>query len=577
MIVSFKRILLNFYLVLQIFVVSMGLLCGFISYAETDPLKEFQNLMKENIPSSVERVKNSVVRLDIGKTGGTGFILEDGLLVTNVHVLKGLLSKNYFDNKMEFDSLSQIKIFQEGQLLDVQVTGIQALDPIHDLALLNIKGDIPPVIKKPRKKVDLKKEQLFFVGYPYGQLKAIGQKGPIRIFESEIHIPIFSGKISGASGSPVVNKKGQVRGIITAGSSTENKAVFYNSDSLFSLQNAGYGVQCSKNTSIKNCFQQAEDFHLKEAQKGDTYAQYTLGLYFIEEYFNHKEGMKWLEQAAQKGFASAQTELGHGFLKLEQYKEAIKWFELASQNGNINSIFQLGIMYHQGKGVPQNYKKAMEFFKAAASQKSMPNSRYNVAFMYARGEGVFTDHKEAIRWHESAVEIGSLKSLFALGLYYYFGKKGVSQDYKKAFEYFKLAAQKGNSDAYYILGIMYNRGQGVTQNYKNGFEYLKLASQKGNIDAHYRLSIMYYEGQGTSKNLKKAFEYLKMAAQEGSSEAYYTLGLMYNHGQGVPQDINKGFEYLEKAAQKGSQEAQDYLNKFKNNKCAEVFNKGAHS
>ena len=44
---SFKNILLNFYLVLQIFVVSMGLLCGSFSYAEKDPLKDFHNYVQE--------------------------------------------------------------------------------------------------------------------------------------------------------------------------------------------------------------------------------------------------------------------------------------------------------------------------------------------------------------------------------------------------------------------------------------------------------------------------------------------------------------------------------------------------
>ncbi|MGI9549348.1 MAG: S1 family peptidase, partial [Bdellovibrionales bacterium] len=170
---SLKRILLNFYFALQIFVVSMGLLCGFDSYARID-------IIQENIPSGVEEVKNSIVLLQFyqGKSiiEGTGFILEDGILVTNAHFLHDIVSEINTD-------LSYIKIFQERQLLDAQVISIQALDPVHDLALLNIKGsEIPPPIKKPRGKLNLTKEQLFFVGYPKGKLKAMGQKGPIEIF-----------------------------------------------------------------------------------------------------------------------------------------------------------------------------------------------------------------------------------------------------------------------------------------------------------------------------------------------------------------------------------------------------------
>ena len=508
MIVSFKRILLNFYLVLQIFTVSMGLLCGSFSYAEKDPLKEFQNYVKEDIPSSVNKVKSSIVELFLktnkGRSAGTGFILEDGTLVTNVHVI--LDKSNSFVNQINSDHLPQIEIFQEGRLLDVQVISIQALDSVHDLALLNVKGsEIPPAIKKPRKKLDLKKEKLFFVGYPYGKLKAMGQKGPIEIFESkvhtEVHMPVSNSDVPGASGSPIVNKKREVVGILTSGSDLENKIIFSNNDSLFSLQNAEYGVQCSKSTSIKNCFQQMEDFHLKEALKGDTFAQYKLGLYYFID-SEYKKALKWLKQAAQGEFILAQHQLGNRLHTLELYKESFKWLELANQNGYKASMYLLGVMHYLGQGVPQDYKKAMKFFKDASSKKSIPNFKYNVASMYARGEGVSKNHKEAIRWHQLAVESGSLKSLVKLGLYYYIGQNEVLQDYKKAIEYFKLADQHGNSNATYMLS------------------------------------------------------------------------LMYHQGEGVPQDRKKAFEYLKQAAQQGHKEARSSLNKLKNNKCAEVFNKG---
>ncbi|MGI9549402.1 MAG: S1 family peptidase, partial [Bdellovibrionales bacterium] len=202
----FKRIFLNFYFALQVFAVSMVLLCGSFSYAETDVLKDFKNYAKEDIPLKVEKVKNSVVQLYIKDEIGTGFILEDGILATNSHAVENILNKNNFFSKIDSDPLSEIEILQEDRLLDVQITSIQALDPVHDLALLNIKGDIPPAIKKPRRKVDLTKEKLFFVGYPNGKLKAMGQKGTIEILESknhaEIYMPVFTSDIGGAIGSP---------------------------------------------------------------------------------------------------------------------------------------------------------------------------------------------------------------------------------------------------------------------------------------------------------------------------------------------------------------------------------------
>ena len=296
-------------------------------------------------------------------------------------------------------------------------------------------------------------------------------------------MPVLNGSVPGASGSPIVNKKGQLMGVLHSYSFLEKKIIFSNNDSLFSLRNAEYGVQCSKNKSIKKCFQQMEDFHLKEALKGDAFVQYKLNFYY-DRNSRHAESLKWLKLAAQAGFVKAQALLGEVYyFKLGKHKEGLKWLKLASQNGYRMSMFQLGSIHYYGQGVPQNYNKAMEFFKAASSKKSISDSKFNVASMYARGEGVSKNYKEAIRWHESAIESGSLKSLIALGTYYYFGKGEISQDHKKAFQYFELAAQQGNSDAYLALGIMYDHGQGVPQDFEKAFEYFKLAAQQGNKKA----------------------------------------------------------------------------------------------
>ncbi|MGI9549347.1 MAG: S1 family peptidase [Bdellovibrionales bacterium] len=340
---SLKRILLNFYFALQIFTVSMGLLCGFDSYSETD-------IVQENIPYGVEEVKNSVVKLFLktneGIDKGTGFILEDGILVTNFHVLSD--GNDSFFNQINSGHLSQIKILQDYHLLDVQVTSIQAVDPVHDLALLNIKGDIPPAIKKHQGELDFTKEQLFLVGYPYGQLKVVDQKGPIQIYEIEdraieARIPVSDSDQRGASGGPIVNQKGEVVGICKSISSLGKTVNFSYSEYLFSLQNAEYGVQCSKSISVKDCFKKAKNFLLKEAQKGDIYAQFKLGKEALkgDAYTQFK-----LEKEVQKEDTYAQfklrnvyaiTKLALYFIKMKiktKNKEDLKWLKIPAEEEN---------------------------------------------------------------------------------------------------------------------------------------------------------------------------------------------------------------------------------------------------
>ena len=573
MIVYLKRILLNFYLVLQIFAASVGLLSGSFSHAEKDLLKEFQNLIKEDIPSKVEEVKNSVVRLESNQKDniiGTGFILEDGVLVTNAHFLQAFISdllENRSKTKKQMEhqfksilneDLSFIEISQEDRLLNVQVTSIQALDPVHDLVLLNIKGDIPPAIKKSQGEVDLKKEKLFFVGYPNEELKAIGQKGPIQMHETFfVSMPIsLNNHIYGASGSPVVNQKGELMGVLDSG--MEYNAIFSYKDHLFSLQNAGYGVQCSKNKSIKNCFQQAEDFHLKEAEKGDVYAQYQLGRFFYTNYFYSKgrenNFEKWMKSAAQAGFVKAQTYLGEFYyFELGKHKEGLKWLEQASEQGYFMGTTLLAEAYYEGKGVTQNFKKAFQLYKKAIQEGSLL-SLYNLASMYFLGEGVSQNYKKAFELFKASASKGYLRSLFSIAYMYRHGK-GRAQDKKKALEIYHVAAQQGNLESQIELGSMYYYGQGVTKDFKQAFKWYELAALQGDIEAQFHLGLLYYWGEGVIKDLNQAFKWYELAAAQGEAEAQFYLGSMYYYGDGVFKDFKQAFKWFEISASQKNIEA----------------------
>ena len=545
-----KNILLNFYLILQIFVVSMGLLCGSFSYAETD-------IAQENIPYDVDEVKNSVVRLELKLKkapvrSGTGFILEDGVLVTNFHVLKALLSKKKLlnkeklSNKITPDFLSQIKIFQEDRLLDVQITSIQALDSVHDLALVNIKGSkIPPAIKKPRRKVDLTKEELFFVGYPRKKLKAIGQNAPIEIFESkdhtEAHMPISSffsvnNDLPGASGSPIVNQRGELVGVLNTGVAFENKIIFADSNPIFSLQNAEYGVQCSKNKSIKKCFKQVKNFHIKEAKKGNTYAQYQLGFIFKE--FN-------------------------------KYKKAIKHLELAAQQGSSKAYLLLGSMYSLGEGVSQDYKKAIKYLELAA-QQGYSGAYYALGSMYFLDEGMLQDNKKAIKYLKLAAQQGNINAYLLLGNMYLYGE-GVSQDDKKAIKYLKLAAQTGHTKSYHIIAnlYLYGHSEAVPQDSKKAIKYLELAAQQGSSAAYYALGNMHLYDEGAPKDTKKSIEYLEQAAQTGHIKSSSLLTIIYCKSR----DHKKAFEHFELVVQKIGSERETLIDEItEDNIC-----RGAHS
>ncbi len=66
-----------------------------------------------------------------------------------------------------------------------------------------------------------------------------------------------------------------------------------------------------------------------------------------------------------------------------------KWIPLAS-TGNAEAQFNVGLMYKDGDGVPQDYAKTAECYRKAAEQ-GYPNAQYNLGVLYQLGEGISHD------------------------------------------------------------------------------------------------------------------------------------------------------------------------------------------
>ena len=105
-------------------------------------------------------------------------------------------------------------------------------------------------------------------------------------------------------------------------------------------------------------------------------------------------------------------------------------------------------------------------------------SQTNLAEMYYEGKVVPQDYKKALEWTQKAANQGNARAQTALGYMYYDGE-GVRQDYQKAFELFTKAANQGDADAQNNLGWMYYKGQGVRQDYQKAFELFTKAANQG--------------------------------------------------------------------------------------------------
>lgn len=72
-----------------------------------------------------------------------------------------------------------------------------------------------------------------------------------------------------------------------------------------------------------------------------------------------------------------------------------------AEKGVAFAQFNLGVLYDQGKGVPQDNALAMQWYQKAAEQ-GLPQAQINLGIMYEQGQGVKADYVRAYFWYALA-------------------------------------------------------------------------------------------------------------------------------------------------------------------------------
>jgi TPR repeat protein len=110
-----------------------------------------------------------------------------------------------------------------------------------------------------------------------------------------------------------------------------------------------------------------------------------------------------------------------------------------AEAGDVVSQFNLGVLYHNGQGVTQDYKKAAEWLHKAADQGDS-DAALNLYVLYANGQGVAQDPKQAAEWCQRAADQGNTNAALILSTLYKKGL-GVPHDEKMAASWFIRGAQ----------------------------------------------------------------------------------------------------------------------------------------
>ena len=106
------------------------------------------------------------------------------------------------------------------------------------------------------------------------------------------------------------------------------------------------------------------------------------------------------------GFVKADTlgDAGAAYVKGD-FAQVVTLLRPLAEKGNSEAQYKLGVMYDEGKGVPQNYKEASKWYRLSAEQ-GKPGAQYNLGVMYAQGQGVSQDNVRSHMWLSLAAAQG---------------------------------------------------------------------------------------------------------------------------------------------------------------------------
>jgi len=126
-----------------------------------------------------------------------------------------------------------------------------------------------------------------------------------------------------------------------------------------------------------------------------------------------------------------------------------------------------------------DFNGALAAWRPLATQGN-PTAQNNLGIMYLDGKGVPQNTNEAVRYLSLSAAAGSSLGQNNLGGLYRDGK-GVPRDYGKAAQWFSAAAAQGNSAGMYNLGLMYEMGQGMKAEPFHAYMWYALAAELGDM------------------------------------------------------------------------------------------------
>jgi TPR repeat protein len=160
-------------------------------------------------------------------------------------------------------------------------------------------------------------------------------------------------------------------------------------------------------------------------------AQETVGKDGSNAEFQSKETRDFIQRLDARSEATRDADLaGKGD------ESALSRLRKAAEQGDGYAEFHLGLLYMDGKGVPQNAEQGIVWLRKSGEQ-GYAVAQDRLSSLYEKGKGVPKDLPEAAEWARRAAEQGDTAGAATLAMDYYKGK-GVPKDDVQAIKWFTI-------------------------------------------------------------------------------------------------------------------------------------------
>ena len=239
------------------------------------------------------------------------------------------------------------------------------------------------------------------------------------------------------------------------------------------------------------------------------------------------------------GYAPSQADLGRNYMMgqgvPQDKKKAVEWWMKAVDQGEYRAMCWLGMAYERGDGVEKDDWKALNLFRRSDDAGWDPASQKLYSLVQA---------------HRDDAEKGNPSAQFFMGVAYE-NAYGVERDFTQAAEWYRKAAGQGHAGAQAYLGYCLLTGQGVEKDAKKAVEWLRKAAEQGNPEGQLNYGRCLFYGEGIEKDQAFAAAWYRLAAKQGELSAIYNLGLCYLQGTGTPVDQAVAMQLFKEAAERG--------------------------